>query len=66
MTLTDEKTAISEHDQRASDTETADTTTAKKQAYLSTGDGEYNIKFKTWVVVMVSTIETTLTGFSRL
>jgi hypothetical protein len=53
MTLADEKSAIAEHDQRTSDIETADT----KQAYLPEKDEDYNVTFKTWVVVMVSVIE---------
>jgi len=54
MTLTDEKSAITEHDQRLSDIETVDTTAAQKQAYIPKGDDEYNVTFKTWIGVIVA------------
>lgn len=57
MTLPDEKSTIAEHDRRTSDLEKADTDISQKQAYIANDDGEYNVTFRTWIVVIVSRIK---------
>jgi MFS family permease len=52
MGVINEKSAVTEQEDRVSDIETADTSTAQ-QAYLPKSDDEYVVTFKTWIVVSI-------------